>query len=118
MAKQIVRQPLNSSMLRAVGYDPEHAVLQAEYQTGQTWNYLNVPQSKFDELLAAESHGRYMHAHILGYHAEVRILKKKKYGTEKERAEKAVQLTAKEAKKAAEIAQKAEKAAKKLAKNS
>jgi hypothetical protein len=118
MAKQIVRQPVNSSMLRAVGYDPEHAVLQAEYQTGQTWNYLNVPQSKFDELLAAESQGRYMHAHILGYHAEVKILKKNKYGTAKERAEKAIQLSEKEAKKAAETAKKAEKEAKKLTKNS
>jgi KTSC domain len=116
MAKQIVRQPVNSSMLRAVGYDPEHAVLQAEYQTGQTWNYLNVPQSKFDELLAAESHGRYMHSHILGYHAEVKILKKNKYGTAKERAEKAIQLSEKEAKKEAETAKKAAKEAKKLAK--
>ncbi|MEY4934733.1 MAG: hypothetical protein RIS64_1092 [Bacteroidota bacterium] len=110
MAKQIVRQPVNSAMLRAVGYDPEHAVLQAEYQTGQTWNYLNVPQSKFDELLAAESQGRYMHAHILGYHAEVRILKKKKYGTEKERKEIALKLSEKEAKKA-------EKEAKKMTKS-
>lgn len=107
MAKQIVRQAVHSSMLRAVGYDAEHAVLQAEYQTGQTWNYLNVPQSKFDELIAAESQGRYMHAHILGYYAEVRILKKKKYGTEKERAEKEREKTEKAAKKEVKNTEKA-----------
>jgi KTSC domain len=115
MAKQIVRQPVNSSMLRAVGYDAEHAVLQAEYQTGQTWNYLNVPQSKFDELIAAESQGRYMHAHILGYYAEVRILKKKKYGTDKERAEKEREKVEKAAKKEVKNTEKAIKKAAKTA---
>lgn len=77
MAKQIERKPIDSSMLRAVGYDPEHQVLQAEFHSGQVWNYVNVPPSKYDVFLAADSKGRFMHDHILGYYAEVKIIKKK-----------------------------------------
>ncbi len=78
MAKQIVRKPVESSMLWAVGYDPEHQVLQAEFHSGQVWNYLGVPPEKYEKFLIANSKGRFMHDEILGYHAEVKIIKKKK----------------------------------------
>lgn len=78
MAKQIVREAVDSSMLSAVGYDAEHQVLQAEFHSGQVWNYVNVPPDKYERFLAADSKGRFMHDEILGYHAEVKIIKKKK----------------------------------------
>ena len=59
------RIPVESSMIQAVGYDPESAELEVEFHTGQTYRYAGVPRAVYEGLLAAESKGRYMHAHVI-----------------------------------------------------
>ncbi len=58
------RQKVESGMLREVGYDPEKRVLEVEFASGQVYEYVDVPPEVYSELLRAESHGQYFHAHI------------------------------------------------------
>ena len=56
---------VESNMLIAVGYDRKSRVLEVIFRTGGKYRYKNVPSYKYDELMSAESIGKYMHEHIL-----------------------------------------------------
>jgi hypothetical protein len=57
--------PVVSSTREAVGYDPMTAQLYVRFlSSGDTYVYDAVPREVFDELLQAESKGRYFNAHI------------------------------------------------------
>jgi hypothetical protein len=58
------RTPVSSSNLASVGYDPENMILEIEFQHGGVYQYLNVPESKYEGLMKADSHGKYFDAHI------------------------------------------------------
>ncbi len=60
----MLRQEVNSSELRSVGYKMDAAVLEAEFHSGEIYQYLDVPAELVLELLEAESIGRYFNAHI------------------------------------------------------
>lgn len=56
---EINRQPVESSQLNSLGYDPESQTLEIEFKTGSVYRYKGVDQQTFDGLMAAESVGRY-----------------------------------------------------------
>ena len=58
------RTPVSSSNLAAVGYDPNTKILEIEFHGGSVYAYSDVPQDIFDELMSAESHGKYFNANI------------------------------------------------------
>jgi len=58
------RQPVRSSNLAAVGYDPESRILEIEFPDSGVYQYFDVPQSVYDDLMSAPSHGKFFHAHI------------------------------------------------------
>lgn len=58
------RTPVSSSNLASVGYDAAQRILEIEFLTGSVYQYLNVPQSVYAGLMAAESHGRYFDANV------------------------------------------------------
>jgi hypothetical protein len=58
------RQPVTSSNLRSVGYDPDSRTLEIEFQTGRVWRYANVPPSVYSTLMAADSKGSYFNSCI------------------------------------------------------
>jgi hypothetical protein len=60
----MLRQVVDSSELRSVGYKMESAVLEAEFRSGEVYDYFDVPAQVVVELLGAESIGRYFNAHI------------------------------------------------------
>jgi len=55
---------LKSKMLKAVQYDPDDGILVLKYQRGNDYAYYDVPESVYENLLAAESHGKYTLANI------------------------------------------------------
>ena len=59
------RTAVESSMIASVGYDPDEHILEIEFNSGAIWHYLDVPPEEYEGLMAAESKGRYMHAHVL-----------------------------------------------------
>ena len=50
---------MQSSAIVSVGYQPETAVLEIEFTTGEVYRYFAVPPSVHRELLAADSAGRF-----------------------------------------------------------
>jgi hypothetical protein len=61
---RMLRQGVDSSELRSVGYEMDGAVLEAEFHSGEVYDYFDVPAELVVELLEAESVGRYFNAHI------------------------------------------------------
>lgn len=53
------RQSVESSNLASVGYDEAKQILEIEFNHGAIYQYHDVPSDVFDELMDAESHGRY-----------------------------------------------------------
>jgi hypothetical protein len=60
----MLRQEVQSSELRSVGYDIPASVLEAEFHSGEVYQYFDVPAELVLELLEAPSIGRYFNAHI------------------------------------------------------
>ena len=67
------RQPVTSSNLVSVGYDPALQVLEVEFHDHSVFQYYRVLPPVYHELMAAESHGKYFAAHVRGvyeYHRQ------------------------------------------------
>jgi len=58
------RQLVSSSSIRSVGYDSAARLLEIEFQSGGTYQYFDVPESVYRELMKAESQGLFFHDHI------------------------------------------------------
>ncbi len=56
----------NSTNLKAAEYDPFMHVLSLTFKNGLTYDFLCVEQTLFEELIAAESAGRFFHLKIKG----------------------------------------------------
>ena len=59
-------KPVDSEMLVAAGYDAESHSLHVIFRTGEKYRYKNVPSFLYQELMSAESKGKFMHKYILG----------------------------------------------------
>ena len=60
----INRVPVDSSNIRSIGYDFDTQILEIEFLSGGIYRYSNVPSNIHDELMAADSKGRYFAANI------------------------------------------------------
>lgn len=60
----MLRQAVESSELQSVGYELSTSVLEAEFRSGEIYQYFDVPAQLVLELLKAESLGRYFNARI------------------------------------------------------
>jgi hypothetical protein len=58
------REPVQSSNLATVGYDPQTEILEIEFQNGMIYQYFNVSPGVYDEFRTASSLGRYFNAMI------------------------------------------------------
>lgn len=67
------RQPVESSMFAAVAYDPVGSILELEFLNGRVYQYGDVPEEIYRELVDAESKGRYFQVYIEGQYPYVRI---------------------------------------------
>lgn len=67
------RVPVVSTSIRSVGYDEGADALEIEFRSGGVYRYLDVPRNAFEDLLRADSHGRYFHEHVRGEYDYRRI---------------------------------------------
>lgn len=61
---------VDSSMLHAVGYDPQTQELEVIFSSGKIYRYSNIPEKIYQQLMAAESKGSYMRSCIIGLYPE------------------------------------------------
>ena len=58
------RTRVDSSAIESVGYDPETAVLEVEFTSGEVYRYFAVPRSVYRDLVGADSPGHYFGEHV------------------------------------------------------
>ena len=58
------RQSVESSNLASVGYDAENEILEIEFNHGGVYQYFDVPENVYEELMSASSHGQYFDRNI------------------------------------------------------
>lgn len=58
------RQSVESSNLASIGYDAENEILEIEFNHGGVYQYFDVPENVYEELMNADSHGVYFSANI------------------------------------------------------
>jgi len=74
MTKKLKRIPLDSSMIEAAAYDTKSKTLYLQFvNTGKVFAYEDVPEDTFQELLAADSVGRFVRAEILGAYVDYHV---------------------------------------------
>jgi len=56
--------PINSEVLRSVGYDPDQRILEIEFVSGSIYHYFDVPDDLYAAMMAAASHGKFFSARI------------------------------------------------------
>ncbi|MBA7552008.1 hypothetical protein ES705_44559 [subsurface metagenome] len=62
-----------SSNIESIGYDAANEVLEVEFRGGAVYQYSGVPKDVYNELMEAESVGRYLSSHIKGIYTCERI---------------------------------------------
>ncbi|TZF84577.1 KTSC domain-containing protein [Pedobacter sp. BS3] len=62
-----------SSVVAAVKYNPDLSELTVRYVSGAVYQYKNVPEKTYKELMAASSKGRYLNFSIKGKYAFEKI---------------------------------------------
>ncbi len=69
----MMRQPVSSSNLQSVGYDPNSQTLEVEFNSGSIYQYTGVPESVYQGLMGAASHGSYLAQNIRDRYLYTRI---------------------------------------------
>jgi hypothetical protein len=55
----MLRDPVQSSNLRSVGYDELQKILEIEFNSGGIYQYSNVPREIYSNLINASSKGKF-----------------------------------------------------------
>lgn len=58
------RQYVSSSNIASIGYNASEMILEVEFLNGAIYQYYDVPQSVYDGLMSASSHGSYLDAYV------------------------------------------------------
>jgi KTSC domain-containing protein len=56
----MIRQPVESSSVLSLGYDPANRALEVQFTSGAVYRYLDVPTRVVEGLATAPSIGRYV----------------------------------------------------------
>ncbi len=58
------RYTVASSNIASIGYDAETETLDVEFLSGAIYQYYNVPQNMYEQLMQAGSKGRFLNTYI------------------------------------------------------
>lgn len=58
------REPVTSTNIASIGYEPDTETLEVEFKTSGTYHYLNVPSFMHERLMTADSVGTFFNAEI------------------------------------------------------
>lgn len=60
------RQKVQSSSIDSIGYNSDSNILEIEFLNGRIYQFFNVPESIFNGMMSADSHGKYLNDNIKG----------------------------------------------------
>lgn len=58
------RKYVSSSNISSIGYDSMNQILEVEFLNGSIYQYYDVPESLYEGLMVADSHGKYLNEYI------------------------------------------------------
>ena len=58
------RELVPSSTVLSVGYDLPSETLEVEFQNGGLYQYYNVPEAIYQQFMASDSKGKFLHMYI------------------------------------------------------
>ena len=64
----MLRNPIISTSIAGIGYDPNQLTLEIEFLEGEIYKYYDVPVSVYLNLVNAPSRGRFFNYHIKPYY--------------------------------------------------
>lgn len=67
------RTPVTSSNVVSIGYDPSTLTLEVEFKGNSVYQYFDVPEIVYQELMRASSIGQFMHANIRNNYRYVKV---------------------------------------------
>ncbi|VIO69546.1 hypothetical protein CI1B_27520 [Bradyrhizobium ivorense] len=67
------RDQVTSSNVAEIGYDPDSRILEVLFKTGSVYQYFEVPQQIYEELMRASSVGGFMNANLKGRYRYARV---------------------------------------------
>jgi hypothetical protein len=67
------REEVESSNLKSIGYREDSALLEVEFHSGAVYQYFQVPEAVYLDLMAAESLGSYFSKNIKGKYSYEKI---------------------------------------------
>jgi len=67
------RTPVASSNVASVGYDASTLTLEVEFHSGSVYQYFDVPEAVFQELVSSQSVGTYLNQHIKNSYRYVQL---------------------------------------------
>ncbi|MFA6514783.1 MAG: KTSC domain-containing protein [Candidatus Paceibacterota bacterium] len=62
------RIQVNSSNIISIGYDKQSSILEVEFSSGSIYQYFDVPEHLYNELMQASSLGGFLNDNIVKYH--------------------------------------------------
>lgn len=69
----MTRTPVNSSNISEVGYDPGSSTLEVVFTNGRVYQYFDVPERLYDDLIQSSSAGQYFNREIRGFYRFARV---------------------------------------------
>lgn len=60
----INRENVESSNLASVGYDSDSMTLEVEFNSGSVYQYFDVPEFVYEDLMGSASKGSYFHHNV------------------------------------------------------
>ncbi len=59
-------QPVESTNVKAIGYDPVSGIMRVEFKSGGSYDYPGTVPEEHAAFMASDSKGKYFHRHIRG----------------------------------------------------
>jgi hypothetical protein len=78
IVSRILRQPVESSAIAKVGYSKRYHILEIEFINGGVYRYLDLPDTVYRDLMAAESKTRFYDSNIKRHYRSVLVRSRQK----------------------------------------
>lgn len=69
----MLRQVVESSSLRSIGYDRATGTLEVEFTSGGVYRYADVPPELWSALRSSDSKGKFFQDHVRDHFATMRV---------------------------------------------
>lgn len=67
------RQNVSSSNIASIGYDDNSQTLEIEFLNATVYQYFDVPNNVYSDLMSANSHGQYLAQNIKGIYRYTKV---------------------------------------------